>query len=357
MGLFDFLSRSPPDASGDLAIDRIAARIAEKLRALGLHVRAKRYGAFHEIRASTSKKLITTPGDMTASGIALLIAPTYDPPQLVFEQINSLGGGLGARMVDAALSSLREHASVIAHVRVNDLSPIMTDGRRWWERLAARYADFDWRITHDEDGATHVVTPPEDIAQSSDFITQAAALHALTLSFGFDPGKVRLAPQKPPFDFLGQRFTSEGESFPDGRIVIYYDPAMSTARMGCCLAHEIQHVRYDVVRRAYQAEPANGPLHRRFAEYTPPLLAARRGVSDYSNEHWNAWKDATPPALFSMEIEQGGSEPINETIADVAKALYNWGPDVRIDPLWKELKRSIDEEYFKIADTGRPGRG
>lgn len=351
MGVFEFLFGKRRD-EGDPAVARIAARIADNLRALGLHVRVARYGSFHEIRASTSPKLITTPGNTEASGVALLLAPKYDPPQLVFEQINSLGGGLGKRMVEAALAPLRAEPGVIAHVRVNDLSPFMKDGRRWWERLASNHADLDWRITHDEDDVTHrPAQTPGDVTQTPDFIARAQKLRALAVRLGHDPDRVTLAPQKPAFDYLGQRFLSEGESFPDGSVVVYYDPAMSEARMGCCLAHEIQHVRYDRLRDAFRAEPEDGPLHRRFAQYTPQLLATHRGVSPYSNEHWDAWRGAAPPALFSMELEIGQSEPINETIAEVAKAFYNWGPEVRIDPVWKELKLAIDAEYARIRAT------
>ena len=157
-----------------------------------------------------------------------------------------------------------------------------------------------------------------------------------------------LSAKKKTFEYFGQNFTSEGESSPDGRIEIYYDPDMSEARLGCCLAHELQHVRYFAVRDAYRAEPADGPLHKRFAKFTPDLLAAQRGVSNYSNEHWDAWKGDAPPKLFSMELEEGQSEPINETIAEVAKAEFNWGPDVRINPLWKELQQAINEEYKRL---------
>ena len=129
---------------------------------------------------------------------------------------------------------------------------------------------------------------------------------------------------------------------------------MSDARLGCCLAHEIQHLKYFTVRAAYRAEPAAGPLHRRFAAFTPEALAAQRGVSNYSNEHWDAWKGASPPRLFSEELEEGQSEPINETIAEVAKAQYNRGPEVRINPLWRELQGAINAEYERLR--ARPAR-
>ncbi len=157
-----------------------------------------------------------------------------------------------------------------------------------------------------------------------------------------------LSPERKVFAFLGQSFASEGEATPDGRVTIYYDPRMSDARLGCCLAHELQHLRYFAVRDAYLAEPPDGPLHRRFVRFTPELLAAQRGVSNYSNEHWDAWKGAGPPRLFSDELAEGGSEPINETIAEVAKALYNWGPEARISPLWRELAAAIDAEYARL---------
>jgi len=190
-----------------------------------------------------------------------------------------------------------------------------------------------------------------EIENAPDFLRKRQTLAALVAEFGDDVSKVTLSPQKKTFNYLDQSFTSEGQSFPDGRIEIYYDPQMSDARLGCCLAHELQHVRYFVVRDAYRAEKSDGPLHRRFAKYTPELLAAQRGVSNYSNEHWDAWKGDAPPKLFSFELEEGDSEPINETIAEVAKALYNWGPDVRINLLWKELHDAINEEHAALRSA------
>ncbi|MGA8170604.1 MAG: hypothetical protein WB816_07210 [Methylocystis sp.] len=190
--------------------------------------------------------------------------------------------------------------------------------------------------------------PGGDIARSPEFLAKQRRLAALCREFGYDASKVTLSPAKEAFDFLGQSFTQEGEAWPDGRVEIYYDPQMSDARMGCCLAHELQHIRYFAVRSAYAAEPADGPLHRRFAPFTPELLAALRGVSDYSNEHWDAWQGAAPPRLFSWELEEGGSEPINETLADIAKAEFNWGAIAWIDPVWRELRRAIDEEYESL---------
>jgi len=190
--------------------------------------------------------------------------------------------------------------------------------------------------------------PSGDNTESPDFIEKRRKLEALTKEFGYDPSKVTLCPEKKTFEYLGQSFTAEGEAWPDGRVEVYFDPEMSDARMGCCLAHELQHLRYFVVRNAYHAEPADGPLHRRFAKFTPELLAARRGVSNYSNEHWDAWKGKSSPRLFSMELEEGQSEPVNETIDEVAKAQYNWGPDVWINPMWKELQKAINEEYENL---------
>jgi hypothetical protein len=187
-----------------------------------------------------------------------------------------------------------------------------------------------------------------DLSDSPQFLKKRQTLEALARAFGYDADKVTLCPQTRTFDYLGQSFTSEGQSFPDGRVEIYYDPNMSDARLGCCLAHELQHVRYFAVRDAFRAEPSDGPLHRRFAKYAPELLAAQRGVSNYSNEHWDAWTAGAPPKLFSFELEEGESEPINETIAEVAKAIYNWGPDARINPLWKELHDAINEAYAAL---------
>jgi hypothetical protein len=188
----------------------------------------------------------------------------------------------------------------------------------------------------------------DDITKRPDFIEKRRRLEALAKEFGYEPSMVTLRPEKRIFDYLGQSFTAEGEAWPDGRVDIYFDPKMGDARMGCCLAHELQHLKYFVVRAAYHAEGADGPLHRRFAKFAPELLAAQRGVSNYSNEHWDAWRGYSSPKLFSMELEEGQSEPINETIAEVAKAQYNWGPDVRINPVWKELQNSINEEYEKL---------
>jgi hypothetical protein len=330
----------------DAAMERVAGAVCRNLRTLGLFVECTRYGtSFFEIAASTSKKLITRPDSRAASGIALLLAGKYEPPTLVFEEINSLQRGLGRKMVAAVFAALDEAPSVIAQVRVDDLSPVQRDGRRWWEHRAGDFANYEWTITH---GENEMRAQREDVAQSPDFLRRERLLERLAREFGYDPRKVRLSPERETIQYLGQSFTSEGDTQPDGSITIFYDPEMSDARLGCCLAHEIQHARYFAVRDAYRAEGEDGPLHRRFARYTRDALAAQRGVSDYSNEHWDAWKGAAPPALFSDELAEGGSEPINETIAEVAKALYNFGPDVRISPLWKELRQAINEEYERL---------
>ena len=204
------------------------------------------------------------------------------------------------------------------------------------------------RLAYADRGPVQTVS---EIENSPEFLKKRRTLTALVAEFGYDASKVTLSPQTKTFDYLGQSFTSEGQSFPDGSIEIFYDPQMSDARLGCCLAHELQHVRYFVVRDAYRAEAADGPLRRRFAKYAPGLLAAQRGVSIYSNEHWDAWKGEAPPRLFSLELEEGESEPINETIAEVAKAIYNWGPDVRINALWKELHDAINEEHAALRSA------
>lgn len=354
MGVLDFLRFRPSGGrAANPAIDAVAHEICANLAALGLHVGSQAYGArFVEIRGSTSPKLVTTPDDKEASGVALLLAGGYDPPAVVFEQINSIAPGLGRRMVGAVLAGARTKPGLFPCVKVNDLSPFQRDGRRWWEHVADAYPDFDWRITHDPD-ASHwpekaAPAAAVEIVHAADFLRKREKLSALAEEFGHDPDIVTLSPERKVFPFLGQSFASEGEATPDGRVIIYYDPAMSDARLGCCLAHELQHLRYFAVRDAFLAEPPDGPLHRRFAPFTPQLLAARRGVSNYSNEHWDAWAGAGPPRLFSDELSEGGSEPINETIAEVAKALYNWGPRVGIDPIWRELAGAIDEEYARL---------
>lgn len=349
MGFWDFLRRGrrrradmPP------ALAELAQEVCSNLRGLGLFVGQQSYGpGFVEIRASTSRKLVSTPDDREASGVALLLAAKYEPPALVFEQINSVERGLGRRMVEAVMAGLRAHPGVLSCVKVNDLSPVQADGRRWWEHVADAHAEWDWRITHDPDD-THWPARA-DVTQSPEFLRKSEKLRALAREFGHAPEVVALSPERKTFDFLGQRFSSEGEATPDGRVTIYYDPAMSDARVACCLAHELQHLRYFVVSAAWRSEPPDGPLRRRFARFTPELLAAQRGVSPYSNEHWDAWAGAGPPRLFSDEIAEGGSEPINETISEVAKALYNWGPDVAINPVWRELQAAIDAEYARLA--------
>jgi hypothetical protein len=212
-----------------------------------------------------------------------------------------------------------------------------------WRRLAGKSEQKPRRSAEPRPPATS-----RAVVESPDFIEKRQKLEALAKEFGYDPSKVTLSLEKRIFDYLGQSFAAEGEAWPDGRVDIYYDPEMSDARMGCCLAHELQHLKYFAVRNAYHAEPQDGPRHQRFAKFTSELLSAQRGVSDYSNEHWDAWKGESLPKLFSVELEEGQSEPINETIAEVAKAQYNWGPDVRINPVWKELQQAINEEYEKL---------
>ena len=47
-------------------------------------------------------------------------------------------------------------------------------------------------------------------------------------------------------------------------------------------------------------------------------------------------------------MARGGAEPINETLADVAKALFNFGSEARIDPLWRELYELILREWARL---------
>jgi hypothetical protein len=356
MGVFDFL-RPRREKAVEPAIEAVAEAVRANLAALGLRVGAQSYGRrFVEIRGSTSDRLITTPDSKEASGVAVLLAGGYEPPAIVFEQINSIEPGLGRRMVGAVLAGARTRPGLFPCVKVNDLSPFQRDGRRWWAHVADAHRDFDWRITHDPDDS-HWPAPSEDVSDTPDFLRKREKLRALAVEFGHDPAVVTLSPERKVFPYLGQSFASEGEATPDGRVTIYYDPDMSDARLGCCLAHELQHLRYFVVRDAWRAEPPDGPLHRRFAPFTPELLAAQRGVSNYANEHWDAWAGASLPRLFSDELAEGGSEPINETIAEVAKALYNWGPEARINVVWRSLREAIDQECQRVMCAPRTAPG
>jgi hypothetical protein len=156
MDFFDFFHARSGDKRRRPPLERAAESICRNLRALGLYARWKCYRpGFCEIVASTSPKMITLPGGAEASGIAILLAAAYDPPTLVFEQINSLRRGLGSAMVGAVVAGLREHPGLLGRLRVNDLSPMGEDGRRWWEHIALRYAELDWLITHEED-MTHL---------------------------------------------------------------------------------------------------------------------------------------------------------------------------------------------------------
>ena len=187
--------------------------------------------------------------------------------------------------------------------------------------------------------------PPFDAA---DFARKAEHLAAMTARFGYDPAKARLVCENFFFELGGVSAKAEGRALADGSILVFYDPEMTLARLACCVAHEVQHQKYARVRRAFAAEVEDGPLHKAFAPFTPELLAERGGVSDYSDEHWAGWRAAEPPRLFEDEMARGGAEPINETLAEVAKALYNFGPDARIDPVWRALYELILREWARL---------
>lgn len=130
----------------------IAMSIDSRLRNLGLVVVGHAHGDnFYEIFASSSPRMIVLPDSAEASGIALLLAGAYAPPTVVFERINSIRRGLGRGMVAAVLDGLRAHPGAFHRLRVNDLSPVQADGRRWWEHIADTHDDFEWIITHDPD--------------------------------------------------------------------------------------------------------------------------------------------------------------------------------------------------------------
>ena len=195
--------------------------------------------------------------------------------------------------------------------------------------------------------------PPAPTAEpafdAADFAIKAEHLAAMTAGFGYDPAKARLVRDEFSFELCGVRAKAEGRALPDGSILIFYDPQMTLARLACCVAHEAQHQKYARVRRAFEAEGEDGPLHETFAAFTPELLAERGGVSDYANEHWAAWRAEEPPRLFEDERTRGGAEPINETLAEVAKALYNFGPQTQIDPFWRALYELILREWARLA--------
>jgi len=183
---------------------------------------------------------------------------------------------------------------------------------------------------------------------AADFARKAEHLAAMTARFGYDPAKARLMREDFFFELGGVSAKAEGRALPDGSILVFYDPEMTLARLACCVAHEAQHQKYARVQRAFAAEAEDDPLHKSFAAFTPELLAERGGVSDYSNEHWAGWRAATPPRLFEDEMARGGAEPINETLAEVAKAIYNFGPDTRIDPVWRTLYELILHEWARL---------
>lgn len=137
----------------------VAGTIDARLRALGLFVVSHAHGpGFYEIFASSSPRMIVLPDSAEASGVAILLASAYAPPTVVFERINSITPGLGRRMVDAALDGLRAHPDAFHLLRVNDLSPLQADGRRWWRHIADTHSDFEWIVTSDPD-TTHRETP------------------------------------------------------------------------------------------------------------------------------------------------------------------------------------------------------
>ena len=181
-----------------------------------------------------------------------------------------------------------------------------------------------------------------------DFDKKKEKLKELCVDFDYPAELVELIEEKKIFEYLGYQFTSEGSAYSDGRIVIYYDPAMTDARMACCLVHELQHQRYFAVQKAFNSEPIDGPLHNRFAIFSSSRLSDERGISAYSEEHWRAWQGTSLPVLFSDEFLMGQSEPINETIAEIAKAYYNWGRIDWIPQLWRDLYESINEEYENL---------
>ena len=186
------------------------------------------------------------------------------------------------------------------------------------------------------------------VFDAADFARKAEHLAATTASFGYDPAKARLVREDFFFELGGVSAKAEGRALPDGSILVFYDPEMTLARLACCVAHEVQHQKYARVRRAFAVEAEDGPLHKAFAAFTPELLAERGGVSDYSKEHWAGWRAAAPPRLFEDEMARGDAEPINETLAEVAKAIYNFGPDARIDPVWRALYELILREWARL---------
>lgn len=100
-------------------------------------------------------------------------------------------------------------------------------------------------------------------------------------------------------------------------------------------------------RSTTELRPRRSPFVTRAARgfNARPFARGARGVSLSSNEHWSAWRGGAPPRLFSDRLDESASEPI----AEVAKAIYNWGPDARLDPFWRALHDAINAEHEKLT--------
>ena len=153
MGFWEVLRfwRRKPATLPDPAMLAIAEAISRNLSALGLFVDSRPYGRrFFEIKASTSSKLITTPDGTEASG-SRFCSPAPMSRRRWFSNRSTLcSAAWGGRWWRRSIAGVKERPGAFRLLRVNDLSPRLPDGRRWWEHVAAAHPEFDWVITHEE---------------------------------------------------------------------------------------------------------------------------------------------------------------------------------------------------------------
>jgi hypothetical protein len=77
-----------------------------------------------------------------------LLAGAYEPPSLVFEQINSLQRASGRAMVEAVIAGVK--VAPRAFMAGSTTLAALADGRRRGSDKSAAHPEFDCVITHEE---------------------------------------------------------------------------------------------------------------------------------------------------------------------------------------------------------------
>lgn len=171
---------------------------------------------------------------------------------------------------------------------------------------------------------------------------------AVAKAMGFDPNRIEISEEAPTFELNGKNYNTAGVANISDTVngtVVLYRPVISSSDVEGLVAHEIEHMKFqtalDAKRRerpeieqeikdgargviatdgsgllgSYQEKyPATHQLYQ-LNQTSSEAFAASDGVSPYSLDWWQAWRDGKASTMQAM----------HETLAEMARVKYETG--------------------------------